>query len=149
MNEAIAFDTHRYIKHLTQTGFTEEQAEALAEEQVLLLNSSLVTKNDLTEVEAGLKADIAQTNEHIAQIEASLKVEMAQTNEHIAQIEASLKVEMAQTNERIAQVEASLKVEMAQTNERIAQVETRLVKWVVGAGIAVVATQAALLIKLL
>ena len=27
MNEAIAFDTHRFVKHLTETGFTEAQAE--------------------------------------------------------------------------------------------------------------------------
>jgi len=34
MIEAIAFDTHRFVKRLTQTGFTEAQAEALADEQV-------------------------------------------------------------------------------------------------------------------
>ncbi len=142
MNEAIAFDTHRYIKHLTQTGFTEEQAEALAEEQVLLLNTNLVTKNDLAQVEAGLKADIAQTNERIVQIEANLKVEIAKTNERIAQ-----------TNERIAQVEANLRADIAQVEAslkvEIVQVETRLVKWVIGAGIAVVAVQATLLVKLI
>ena len=142
MNEAIAFDTHRYIKHLTQTGFTEEQAEALAEEQVLLLNTNLVTKNDLAQVEAGLKADIAQTNERIVQIEANLKVEIAKTNERIAQ-----------TNERIAQIEANLRADIAQVEAslkvEIAQVETRLVKWVIGAGIAVVAVQATLLVKLI
>ena len=142
MNEAIAFDTHRYIKHLTQTGFTEEQAEALAEEQVLLLNTNLVTKNDLAQVEAGLKADIAQTNERIVQIEANLKVEIAKTNERIAQ-----------TNDRIAQIEANLRADIAQVEAslkvEIAQVETRLVKWVIGAGIAVVAVQATLLVKLI
>ena len=26
MSEAIAFDTHRFVKRLTRTGFTEEQA---------------------------------------------------------------------------------------------------------------------------
>ena len=34
MNEAIAFDTHRFIKRLTEAGSTESQAEALSEEQV-------------------------------------------------------------------------------------------------------------------
>lgn len=47
MAEAIAFDTHRFVKHLTQKGFTQEQAEALAEEQVNLLDSNLATKADL------------------------------------------------------------------------------------------------------
>lgn len=56
MNEAIAFDTHRFIKRLTQTGFTEQQAEALADEQVSLLDSNLATKADLM----GIKAEIEE-----------------------------------------------------------------------------------------
>ncbi len=32
MSKAIAFDTHRFVKHLTESGFTEKQAETLAEE---------------------------------------------------------------------------------------------------------------------
>ena len=47
MSDAIAFDTHRFVKHLTEKGFTEEQAEALAIEQVNLLNGNLATKTDL------------------------------------------------------------------------------------------------------
>jgi len=29
MSEAVAFDSHRFVKRLTQTGFTEAQAGAL------------------------------------------------------------------------------------------------------------------------
>ena len=54
MSEAIAFDTHRYVKRLTENGFTEKQAETLAEEQAALLNGNLATKADL----AALKADL-------------------------------------------------------------------------------------------
>ena len=54
MNEAIAFDTHRFVKRLTDTGFTEAQAEVLADEQVNLLNSNLATKQDLESVKADL-----------------------------------------------------------------------------------------------
>ncbi len=56
MTEAIAFDTHRFVKRLTESGFTEKQAETLAEEQIALLNSNLATKADIAEV----KADIAE-----------------------------------------------------------------------------------------
>ena len=55
MSEAIAFDTHRFVKHLTDNGFTERQAETLAEEHVALLNANLATKADL----AAVRADIA------------------------------------------------------------------------------------------
>ena len=36
MSEAITFDAHRFVKNLTASGFTEAQAEALADECVLL-----------------------------------------------------------------------------------------------------------------
>ena len=39
--EAIQFDTHKFIKRLTENGFTEQQAETLAEEQSNLLNTNL------------------------------------------------------------------------------------------------------------
>ena len=54
MSGAIAFDTHRFVKRLTQTGFTEAQAEALADEQVSLLNGNLATKQNLLELKADL-----------------------------------------------------------------------------------------------
>ena len=47
MNEAIAFDTHRFVKNLMASGFTEKQAESLANEQVHLLNANLATKADI------------------------------------------------------------------------------------------------------
>ncbi len=58
MSEAIAFDTHQFVKHLTASGFTEEQAEALATEQVHLLNSNLATKADIEALRQATKADI-------------------------------------------------------------------------------------------
>ena len=56
MSEAIAFDTHRFVKRLTESGFTEKQAETLAEEHVALLNGNLATKADIAKVEARLEA---------------------------------------------------------------------------------------------
>ena len=56
MSEAIAFDTHRFVKRLTESGFTEKQAETPAEEHVALLNGNLATKADIAKVEARLEA---------------------------------------------------------------------------------------------
>lgn len=44
MSEAIAFDTHRFVKRLTENGFTGAQAEVPADEQVNLLNGNLATR---------------------------------------------------------------------------------------------------------
>ena len=54
MNDAIAFDIHRFVKRLTESGFTEKQAETLAAEHVVLLNANLATKADLAAVKADL-----------------------------------------------------------------------------------------------
>ena len=54
MSEAITFDTHRFVKRLTDNGFTEMQAETLADNYVALLNANLATKAAL----AAIKADL-------------------------------------------------------------------------------------------
>ena len=61
MSEAIAFDTHRFVKHLTENGFTEQQAEVLADEQVHLLNANLATQADI----ATIQRDIAEVRRDI------------------------------------------------------------------------------------
>ncbi len=48
MSEAIALDTHRFVKRLTDCGFTE----TLADEHVALLNANLATKADIAKIEA-------------------------------------------------------------------------------------------------
>lgn len=68
MSEPIAFDTHRFVKRLTESGFTERQAETLAEEHVALLNANLATKTDIM----ALKTDIAEVRAHIADVKADL-----------------------------------------------------------------------------
>ena len=56
MTGAIAFDTHRFVKRLTEGGFTEKQAETLAEEHVALLNANLATKADIAKLDARIEA---------------------------------------------------------------------------------------------
>ena len=50
MTDAIPFDTHRFVKNLVRNGFSQQQAEVLAEEQVALLNGNLATKVDIEKV---------------------------------------------------------------------------------------------------
>ena len=68
MTEAIAFDSHRFVKRLTGCGFTEQQAETLAEEHAALLNSNLATKADI----ALVQADIARVQADIAHVQADI-----------------------------------------------------------------------------
>ena len=73
MTEAIAFDTHRFVKRLTESVFTESQAEALAEGHVTLLDANLATKADIARVEAGMDAFRRETRAGLAGIEAEVE----------------------------------------------------------------------------
>ena len=79
MSEAIAFDTHRYVKRLTECGFTEKQAETLADGQVALLNENLATK-----------ADVAKIKAEIAKVEAGVEALRQETRADIAALKAEL-----------------------------------------------------------
>ena len=54
MSDAIAFDTHRYVKRLMEGGFEERPAEVLAEEQIAFLNANLATKAGIAKVKSSL-----------------------------------------------------------------------------------------------
>ena len=94
MSEAIAFDTHRFVKRLTGGGFTEQQAEILAEEQVALLNANLATKADIV----GLQADIARIEAGMdalrQETQAGMDALRQATQADIAQVEARMEARM-------------------------------------------------------
>ncbi|MCY3994656.1 MAG: hypothetical protein OXF07_00805 [Rhodobacter sp.] len=69
MSEAIAFDTHRFVKRLTDSGFTERQAETLAEEHVALLNGNLATRVDVERV----RVDVERVRAEVAKVEARIE----------------------------------------------------------------------------
>jgi len=72
MSEAIAFDTHRFVKRLTESGFTEKQAETLADEHVSLLNSNLATKADIEALRQETRAEIAKVEVRMEAIKSDL-----------------------------------------------------------------------------
>ena len=57
----ISFDTLAYSKRLQAVGVTSEQAEVQAETLKEIIDNNLVTKNDLKELEANLKREMADT----------------------------------------------------------------------------------------
>ena len=86
MSEAIAFDTHQFVKNLTESGFTEKQAEALAKEQVQLLNSNLATKVDILAVKGAIEVVKAELEAKIESVKADLQAVKAELE---AKIEAA------------------------------------------------------------
>ena len=114
MTEAIAFDTYRFVKRLTDCGFTEKQAETLAEEHVALINGNLSTKTDIEALRHETKTDI--------------EVLRQETKAGIAKVEARI----AQVEERIAQLEERI----ARLEVRIEAAKSDILKWMFGAMIA-------------
>ena len=57
---AIMFDTHAFVKELTQAGMPEAQAEVLARNQATLIDEKLATKQDLEALESRLKRDMRE-----------------------------------------------------------------------------------------
>ena len=122
MTEAIAFDTHRFVKRLTESGFTEKQAETLAEEHVALLNSNLATKADIEALRQETKADIAR-------VEAGMDALRQETKTGIETLRQETKAD-------IARVEAGMDALRHETTATIAAVKADLVKWLFGGMIA-------------
>lgn len=54
----IVFDTHAFVKDLTEVGMPEAQAEVLARSQANLIDEKLATKEDLKKLELRLKHDL-------------------------------------------------------------------------------------------
>lgn len=94
MSEAIAFDTHRFVKRLTENGFTEQQAETLAEEHVALLNSNLATKADIAAVTADIEALRLATKTDIEALRKELKADIEALRQGTKADIAALKVDI-------------------------------------------------------
>ena len=57
---AIMFDTHAFVKELTQAGMPEAQAEVLARNQATLIDEKLATKQDLKATKEELQREIRE-----------------------------------------------------------------------------------------
>ena len=121
MSEAIAFDSHRFVKRLTESGFTERQAETLADEHVTLLNANLATKADI----AAIHADIVKVEAGVEALRQATKADIAAIHADVVRVEAGVEALRQATKADIAKVEA--KIETAKSD---------LLKWMFGALIA-------------
>ncbi len=144
MTEAIAFDTHRFVKRLTESGFTEKQAETLADEQVALLNANLATKTDIEALRQETKADIAKVRVEVealrqetkAGIEALRQETKADIDALRQETKADIDALRQETKADIARVEAGVEILRQETKAAIEGMKADLLKWLFGALIA-------------
>ena len=134
-----AFDTHAFVKRLTQAGMPEDQAEVLANGQADLYER-LVTKehleqklgaleltlrNELEKLRAELKSDIDKVQANLETVRAELKndIDKVQANLEIVKAELKSDIEKLRTELKhdIETVKAELKHELEEhkaANER-------------------------------
>ena len=122
MTEPVAFDSHKFVKRLTENGFTEQQAEVLADEQVSLLNGNLATKTDIEELRLATKADIEELRQET-------KTAIAATRADIEKMRLATEAAIAETRTDIEKMRLA-------TEAAIAETKVELLKWVIGALIA-------------
>jgi hypothetical protein len=98
-----AFDTHAFVKRLTSVGMPEPQAEALADEQVRLIDDRVATKEDV----ANLQAEIAKlqlvTQADIAKLQSA-------TQADIAKLQAATQADIAKTATKTELVDAKFDI---------------------------------------
>jgi len=90
---AIAFDTLKFARRLKEAGFTEQQAEALADAEAELIEQNLATKRDIADIKrdiADVKRDIADVKRDIKELEFTLRNEIKQLDVKIEQIRSDL-----------------------------------------------------------
>ena len=133
MSEAIAFDTYKFVKRLTACGFTEEQAEVLAAEQVNLLNSNLATKADIEALRLATKADIEALRQAT---KADIEALRLATKADIAGVQQEIETLRQATKADIEALRQATKVDIAGVRREIEALKVDLLKWLFGALIA-------------
>ena len=99
--QAANFDTHAFVKRLTQAGMPEDQAEVLANGQADLYER-LVTKeyfqftlkHELEKLRAELKHDIDKVQANLETVRAELEITKAELKRDIKEMEQKLTIKL-------------------------------------------------------
>ncbi|MCY3729213.1 MAG: hypothetical protein OXF97_09515 [Nitrospira sp.] len=133
MSDTIIFDTHRFVKRMTDAGMASPIAEALADEYTQLLERNLSTKQDIARLEGTTRQDIARlegtTRQDIARLEGTTRQDIARlegtTRQDIARLEGT-------TRQDIARLEGTTRQDIARLETRLADSKVEIIKWNVG-----------------
>ena len=137
MSEALAFDTHRFIKRLTDCGFTEQQAETLADEHVALLNGNLATKSDIEALRQATKSDIEALRQATkSDIEALRQATKSDIEALRQATKSDIEALRQATKSDIEALRQETIASIAKVEMRIEASKSDLMKWLIGALIA-------------
>ena len=147
----LPFDTLRYARRMKSFGFTDRQAEGMADAQAELIGGELATKHDIEELRAATERNIAEsrtaTQRDIAELRAETKRDIADVRREIAELRASteqniekLRVELKHDIEKLR---VELKRDIADVQKSVSTMGLRLavvMGVIMMGGIGVIAT---------
>ena len=131
--DPIPFDTHRFVKRLTKEGMPTGQAEALADEQVALLNSNLATKQDLAN---------SATKQDLANFATKQDLANSATKQDLANFATKQDLANSATKQDLANFATKQDLANSATKQDVAVLKSELlmVKWIVsGVGFGMLA----------
>ena len=77
METNVVFDTHAYIKSMTDAGVEPRAAEAIAHGQIAYLNATAATKTDVANIQRDIEQLRADTKKEIEGLRKDTTVELA------------------------------------------------------------------------
>ena len=126
MQPQPAFDTHAFVKRLTQAGMPEDQAEVLANGQSdlyeRLVNKEyfeFTLKHELEKLRAELKNDIAKVQANLEQVKAELKNDIARVQANLEQVKAELKHDIEKVRAELEATKTELKRDIKEMEQKL------------------------------
>ena len=124
---AVAFDTLKFVRNLTQAGLPEAQAEVFANAHrdafKDALDPHLATKGDIAELKESTTAQIAELRSEIAEFRESTNSQITEfkesTTAQIAEFKESTNAQIAELRSEMAEFKASMRREFAEFKEFI------------------------------
>ena len=116
----LIFDTHAFVKQLTEAGMPEPQAEVLARTQAALIDERLATKDDLQALELRLSNQIKELEARLTNQNKELD---ARLSGQIKGLEARLTNQNKELDSRLTNQNRELD---ARLNHQIREMESRL-----------------------
>ena len=126
----FAFDSHAFVKELTEAGMPERQAEVLAGGQLRLIEADLATKADIELTRRDIKALEATTKKEIELIRRDMKALEATTKADIKALEAATKKEIELIRRDMKVMDSSIRSDMKALEHRVT---ATILKWMFGA----------------
>ena len=120
---AVAFDTLKFVRNLTQAGLPEAQAEVFANAHrdafKEALDSNLATKADIAELRSEMAEFRESTTAQIAEFKESTTAQITELRSEMAEFRESTTAQIAEFKESTTAQIAELRSEMAEFKEFI------------------------------